>query len=71
MGNCISKINKDRFFVYEEYKKNKTSLEKGKTRRPLEMDTRQRAYMGANYLLTFSKIMTLAPLQAGAWWRSL
>ena len=63
MGNFISKINKDRFFVYEEYMKNKTSLEKGKTRRTLEM--------GAHSLLRSSKIMPLAPIQTGAWWRSL
>ena len=36
MGNCISKINKDRFFVYEEYMKNKTSLEKERQAVPLK-----------------------------------
>ena len=68
MGNCISKINEDCFFVYEEYTKNKTSLEKGKARRALEMGARGGTYMRAHSFLRFSEIMTLAPLQTGAWW---
>ena len=67
MGNCISKINKDRSFVYEEYLKSKTPLGKGKTRRALDVDTRGGTYMEAHSLLRFTEIMTLAPLQTGAW----
>ena len=68
MGNCISKINKGHFYVYKEYMRNKTSLEKGKTRRALEMGTRGGTHMGVQALLTFSEIMTLAWLQTGMWW---
>ena len=68
MGNCISKINKDRFFVYEEYMKNKTSLEKGKTSRALEVGSRGGTHVGAHSFLGFSEIMTLAPLQTEIWW---
>ena len=71
MGNCISKINKDRFFVYKECMENKTSLGKGKTRHALEMGTRGGRHVGAHSLLRFSEIMTLAPLQTGMWWRDL
>ena len=68
MGNCISKINKDHFFVYEGYVKNNTSLEKGKRRRAIEMGIKGGTYRGAHSLFRFSKIMTLAPLQTGVWW---
>ena len=40
MGNCISKINKDHFFVYEELMKNKILFSKGKARHALELGTR-------------------------------
>ena len=36
MGNCISKINKDRFLGLEEFMKNETSFEKGKARPGLD-----------------------------------
>ena len=40
MGNCISKINKDHFFVREELMKNYIFFSKGKKRRRLHMGTR-------------------------------
>ena len=36
MGNCISKISKGCLFAFEEFLKNKTSLEKGRVRPGLE-----------------------------------
>ena len=46
MGNCISKILKDHFFAFEEGMKNKTSFEKGRVRRGLDMVTiTSRTYM--------------------------
>ena len=40
MGNCISKINKDHFFAFEEKIRNDISFLKGKTRTDLEIGTR-------------------------------
>ena len=37
MGNCISKINKDLLLNLEEFMKNKTSFEKRKIRRDLDI----------------------------------
>ena len=39
MGNCISRISKDRLLALEEFMKNKTSLEKGKARPGLDIHT--------------------------------
>ena len=39
MGNCISKINKDHFFVYKELMKNYILFSKRMTERALEMVT--------------------------------
>ena len=39
MGNCISKISKDRFLALEEFMKNKTSFEKGRLRPSLDILT--------------------------------
>ena len=39
MGNCISKISKDRLLALDEFMKNKTSLKKGKARPGLDMLT--------------------------------
>ena len=39
MENCISKISKDRLLALEEFMKNKTSFEKGKTRPGLDILT--------------------------------
>ena len=71
MGNCISKISKDHFFVCEEKMKNIIPFLKRKTWRALEMGTRGGTHMGAHSLLRFSEIMTFAPLQTGMWWRDL
>ena len=68
MGNCISKINKDHFFAFEEEMKNKTSFEKGRLRRGLNMITGG-TYMKLYSIKRYSK--TLAPLQTGVWWRGL
>ena len=40
MENCISKINKDRFFAYENEMKNRILFLKGKIRRAVEMGTK-------------------------------
>ena len=71
MENCISMINKDHFLVYEELMKNYILLSKGMTGRAIEMGASGRTYMGAHSLLRSPEIMTLVPLQAGAWWRHL
>ena len=68
MGNCISKINKDHFFAFEEEMKNKTSFEKGRLRRGLNMITGG-TYMKLYSIKRYSKM--LAPLQTGVWWRGL
>ena len=70
MGNCISKINKDHFFAFEEEIKKMTLFFKGKTRPGLDMVTRG-TYKGSHSIKKFSEIMTLAPLQTGSWWRNL
>ena len=60
MGNCISKILKDHFFAFEEGMKNKTSFEKGRVRRGLDMVTiTSRTYMKLYSIKKYSK--TLAP----------
>ena len=68
MGKCLLKINKDLFLNLEEYFKNKTSLEKGKIRRGLDIVTRG-GYTRIHSMTKYSK--TLDPIQTGAWWRSL
>ena len=68
MGNCLSKNNKYIFLNLEEYFKNKTSLEKEKIRRGLDIIT------GGGYTRIYSMSKyskTLGPIQTGAWWRSL
>ena len=44
MGNCISKINKDHFFAFEEEMKNNILLFKGRIRCVIEMYTRGKKY---------------------------
>ena len=66
MGNCISKINKDRLLGLEESMKNMTSFEKGKARPGLD------SFIGGTYrkihsIKRLSRKKTLAPLQTGAW----
>ena len=68
MGKCLLKINKDLFLNLEEYFKNKTSLEKGKIRRGLDIVT-SGGYTRIHSMSKYSK--TLDPIQTGAWWRSL
>ena len=67
MRNCISKINKDHFFAFEEAMKNDTSFFKGKTRSDLERGTRGKTYTGFHSIKKFLKIMTLALLKTGMW----
>ena len=68
MGNCISKISKDRLLGLEEFMKNKTSFEKGMVRPGLDMLTGG-TYTRIHSLKKYSKM--LAPLQTVAWWRNL
>ena len=68
MGNCISKINKDHFFVIEEFIKNDALFSNGVTRLALELGTKK-TYAGVHSIRKFSK--TLSPLHAGVWWRNL
>ena len=69
MGNCISKINKDHFFVFEEEMKNDILFFKGKTKCIIEMCPRGKKYTGIHSIKKYSK--TFAPLQTGMWWRNL
>ena len=69
MGNCISKINKDRFFDFEESFKNETFFEKGRVRPVLDIITGGGCTTIHSIERTYSK--TLPTLQTGTWWRSL
>ena len=69
MRNCISEINKDHFFVYEEEMKNDILFFKGKARCVLGMCTRGKIYTGLHSMKKYSKMLT--PLQTGPWWRNL
>ena len=62
MGNCLSKINKGLCLNLEEYSKNKTSLEKGKIRRDLDIITGG-GYTRIHSMSKYSK--TLDPIQTG------
>ena len=64
MGNCISKISKERLFVLEEFMKNKTSFEK-------EMARSGGTYMSIHSIKGFSRKEMFAPLQTGMWWTDL
>ena len=64
MENCISKINKDHFFAFEEEMKNTILFFKGKTRFSLDILTGG-THMRPYSIKKYSK--TLAPSQAGAW----
>ena len=70
MGNCISKISKDRLLGLEEFMKNVASFEKGKLRRGLDRLTRE-TYTRIHSIKGLSKKETFAPLQTGTWWRHL
>ena len=69
MGNCISKINKDHFFAFEEKMKNDILFFKGKTTCMIEMCARGKKYTGIHSIKKYSK--TFAPLQTGTWCRNL
>ena len=71
MGNCISKINKDHFFAFEEIRKNDILFSKGKTRLLLEIYARGKGYTGFHSIRKIPEIINLAPLQTGMWWRDL
>ena len=68
MGNCISKTFKGLFFAFEEGMKRKTSFEKGRVRRGLDMVT-SGTYMKLYSVKRYSK--TLPPSQAGMLWKSI
>ena len=70
MGNCISKINKDHFFAYEEFIKNDIFFSKGIPKLKLDMFIRG-SYTGAYSMKKIPEEITPTPLQTGVWWRSL
>ena len=70
MGNCISKISRDRLLGLEEFMKNKTSFEKGNVRPGLGRLTGG-TYTRIHSIKGLSKKETFASLQTGAWWRDL
>ena len=47
MGNCVSKINKDYFFSFEEEMKNDISFSNGMKRPALDMVTRVKHVRGS------------------------
>ena len=64
MGNCISKINKDHFFVIEEFMKTDILFSNGVTRLTLECDTKN-TKVHFNFIRKNPKKINLAPLQTG------
>ena len=62
MGNCMSKINKDHFFAFEEEIKNGILFFKGKIRCVIEMCTRGKKYTGIHSIKknseTFGQLQT-------------
>ena len=70
MGNCISKINKDSFLIFDEVLKSDLSLTKGFVRDILDMST-QKTYAGVHSLIRYPGIKMLGMLQTGVWWRDL
>ena len=69
MVNCISKINKDHFFAFEEEMKNDILSFKGKTRCIIEMCARGKKYTGIDFMKKYSKMFV--PLQTGMWGKNL
>ena len=61
MGNCVSKINKDYFFAFEEEMKNDILFSNGMKRPALDMVTRGKAYTGVHSIKKFSIKITLTP----------
>ena len=70
MGNCISKINKDHFFVTEEFMKTDILFSNGVTRLTLECDTKK-TYTEVHFIKKNPEKINPAPLQTGLWWRDL
>ena len=70
MGNCISKTNKDHFFVYDEFIKNDIFFSNGIIRLGIDMVSRG-TYTGLHSIKKLPEKITLAPLQTGVWWRDL
>ena len=70
MGNCISKISKDRLLALEEFMKNKTSFKKGEAMTGLDTLTGG-TYTRIHSIKGLSKKNTFAPLQTGMWWGDL
>ena len=70
MGNCISKISKDRLLAFVEFMKNKTFFEKGRKSPSLDSLTGG-TYKRIHSIKGLSKKETFAPLQVGMWWRNL
>ena len=69
MGNCISKINKDHFFAFEEEMKHDILFFKGKTGCIIEMCDRSKKHTEIHTIKKYSK--TFAQLQTRTWWRNL
>ena len=67
MGNCISKINKDRFFAIEELMKNNILFSNGRVRLGLGM-LAGGTCLRFNSIKKYSKMLNL--LQTEAWRRS-
>ena len=67
MGNCISKISKDRLLDPKEFMKDKTSFEKGKARPGLDRLTGG-TYTKIHSIKGLPKKITL---QTGVWWGDL
>ena len=60
MGNCISKINKDHFFAFEEDMKNDIHFFKGKTRCVIEMcDRGKKIYRNLFHKELFKKVCAI------------
>ena len=69
MGNCISKINEDHFFAFEEEMKTDILFSKERQEVPLKCVQRGKKYTGVHSIKKFSE--TFAPLQRGVWWADL
>ena len=70
MGNCLSKISKDRLFGLEKFIKNATFFEKRKVKPSLYRLTGG-TYTRIHSIKGLSKKETFAPLQTGVWWRQV
>ena len=68
MGRCISKINRDHLFAFEEFMKNDILFSNRTTRHGLDIVT-SKTYMGIHSIRKISEKITLAPSQTGVWWR--